>query len=99
MVFDEPTGNLDIANEQLIIEEAKKLARQKNISILSSLHDLNQALYFGDKFFFLKNGVVKYAGGKEIVTETVIRDIFDIDVRIVEIDNQKVILGGYHNER
>jgi iron complex transport system ATP-binding protein len=98
MVFDEPTGNLDIANEQLIIEEAKKLARQKNISILSSLHDLNQALYFGDKFFFLKNGVVKYAGGKEIVTETVIRDIFDIDVRIVEIDNQKVILGGYHNE-
>ena len=49
MVFDEPTGNLDIANEQLIIEEAKKLARQKNISILSSLHDLNQALYFGDK--------------------------------------------------
>ena len=99
MVFDEPTGNLDIANEQLIIEEAKKLARQKNISILSSLHDLNQALYFGDKFFFLKNGVVNYAGGKEIVTETVIRDIFDIDVRIVEIDNQKVILGGYHNER
>ena len=99
MVFDEPTGNLDIANEQLIIEEAKKLARQKNISILSSLHDLNQALYFGDKFFFLKNGVVKFAGGKEIVTETVIRDIFDIDVRIVEIDNQKVILGGYHNER
>ena len=99
MVFDEPTGNLDIANEQLIMEEARKLAREKNIAILSSLHDLNQALYFGDKFFFLKNGVVKYAGGKEIVTETVIKDIFDIDVRIVEIDNQKVILGGYHNER
>ena len=98
MIFDEPTGNLDIANEQLIIEEAKKLARQKNISILSSLHDLNQALYFGDKFFFLKEGVVKYSGGKEIVTEEVIKDIFDIDVRIVEIDNQKVILGGYHNE-
>ena len=99
MVFDEPTGNLDIANEQLIIQEAKKLAKEKNISILSSLHDLNQALYFGDKFFFLKNGVVKYAGGKEIVTEEVIKDIFDIDVRIVTIDHQKVILGGYHYER
>ena len=99
MVFDEPTGNLDIANEQLIIEEAKRLARQKNIGILSSLHDLNQALYFGDKFFFLKDGVVKYAGGKEIVTEEVIKDIFDIAVKIVQINNQKVILGGYHNER
>ena len=94
MVFDEPTGNLDIANEQLIIEEAKKLAREKNISILSSLHDLNQAMYFGDKFFFLKNGVVKYAGGKEIITEAVIKDIFDIDVTIAEIDNRKVILNA-----
>ena len=98
MVFDEPTGNLDIANEQLIIAEAKRLARQNNVGVLSSLHDLNQALAFGDKFFFMKDGVVKYAGGKEIVTEEVIRDIFDIDVKIVRIDNQTVILGGYHNE-
>lgn len=98
MIFDEPTGNLDIANEQLIIQEARKLAKEQNISILSSLHDLNQALYFGDKFFFMKDGVVKYAGGKEIVTEEVIFDIFDIQVNIKEIDNQKVILGGYYNE-
>jgi len=94
MVFDEPTGNLDIANEQLIIEEAKKLAREKNISILSSLHDLNQALSFGDKFFFLKEGTVKYAGGREIITPEVIRDTFDADVRIREIDGQTVILQG-----
>lgn len=98
MIFDEPTGNLDIANEQLIIAEAKKLAREKNISILSSLHDLNQALYFGDKFFFMRDGIVKYAGGKEIITAEVIRNIYDIDVKIVEIDHQKVILGGYHYE-
>ena len=94
MVFDEPTGNLDIANEQLIIEEAKKLAREKNISILSSLHDLNQALSFGDKFFFLKNGAVKYAGGREILTPQVIKETFDADVRIREIDGQTVILQG-----
>lgn len=94
MVFDEPTGNLDIANEQLIIEEAKKLAKEKNISIFSSLHDLNQAMAFGDRFFFLKDGVVKYTGGKEIVNRDVIKDIFDIDVKIVDIENRKVILGG-----
>ena len=99
MVFDEPTGNLDIANEQLIIEEAKKLARSKNISILSSLHDLNQALSFGDKFFFMKDGIVKYAGGEEIVTRDVIKDTFSMDVKILEIDNQKVILGGHHHDR
>ena len=94
MIFDEPTGNLDIANEQLIIEEGKKLAREKNISILSSLHDLNQALSFGDRFFFLKNGGVIYAGGREIFTADVLKDTFDVDVRIRQIDGQTVILQG-----
>ncbi len=94
MIFDEPTGNLDMANEQLIIEEAKKLAREKNIGILSSLHDLNQALSFGDKFFFLIDGVVKYAGGREMITPEILKDTFDVDVRIREIDGQTVVLQG-----
>ena len=92
MVFDEPTGNLDIANEQQIITEAKRLAREKNIAILSSLHDLNRAMEFGDRFFFLKDGVVKYTGGKECFREDVLRDIFDINVKIVQVDGQPVIL-------
>lgn len=98
LVFDEPTGNLDIANEQLIINEAKKLARERRISILSSLHDLNQAIGFGDRFFFMKDGGVKYSGSSEVFTEAVIRDVFDSDVRIIEYEGEKIILGGTKNE-
>ena len=94
LVFDEPTGNLDITNERLIIEEARRLAHERGIAILSSLHDLNRALDFGDRFFFLKDGVIKYAGGKECVTAEVIKDVFGVDVSILEIDNRKIILGG-----
>lgn len=95
MVFDEPTGNLDIANEQLIIREAKKLAREKNIAILASLHDLNQALALGDKFFFLKDGIVKYAGGAETFTPEVIKDIFDADVELLQKDGKTVIVNKF----
>ena len=48
----------------------------------------------GDKFFLLKDGVVKYAGGPEVITPEVIKDIFGIDVRIVEIDGQTVVLNA-----
>ena len=41
---------------------------------------------------------MKYAGGKEVFTQEIIRDIFDIDAKIAEINNQKVILGGYYHE-
>lgn len=98
LVFDEPTGNLDIANEHLIIEEAKKLAREKNIAILSSLHDFNQALDFGDKFFFMKDGAVKYSGDAECINEETIKDVFDINMKILNIDGKKVVLGGSHFE-
>ena len=95
MVFDEPTGNLDIQSEQLIIREAKKLAQQKNIAVLASLHDLNQALALGDTFFFLKDGVVKYAGGREIFTPEVIKDIFDADVELLKMDGKTVIVNKF----
>ena len=94
LVFDEPTGNLDIANEQLIIEEARRVAREKGIGILTSLHDFNQALELGDRFFFMKDGKIRCAGGSEIVTKEVIREIFDAEVRILEIEGKKVIVNG-----
>lgn len=94
LIFDEPTGNLDIANQQLIISEAKKLSREKGISILSSLHDLNEAMNLGDRFYFMKDGVIKYTGGTEAFTPSIIKDIFDIDVKIAEVDDRKIILGS-----
>ena len=94
LVFDEPTGNLDIANEQLIIEEMKKLSRERGMSILTSLHDLNQALEAGDRFFFMKNGKVRFSGGKESFTESVIEEIYDARVGILDIKDKKIIVNG-----
>ena len=98
LIFDEPTGNLDVSNEQLILKETRKIVKEKNVSILISIHDLNLALQYGDYFYFLKDGYIKYHGGKEIFTKEIIKDIFDIEVNIVTIQNQKVILMGVNYE-
>ena len=99
LVFDEPTGNLDIANEQLIVREARRLAKEKGIGILTSLHDINQAIDLGDRFFFLKEGKVRYAGGPELISESGLQDIFEADVRIAEIEGKKLVInGGFYEE-
>ena len=82
IVFDEPTGNLDLANEMLLICEMKKLAKERGITILCSLHDIYEAKELGDRFFFMKNGVVAHAGGKDIFTEDVIEDVFGVRINI-----------------
>lgn len=95
LVFDEPTGNLDIANEQLIVNEARRLAKEKNIAILIAIHDLGRALSLGDRFFFMKNGVIAHSGGRDDVTEDMIHDTFDVKVRILEVEDQKIIIERY----
>jgi len=92
LIFDEPTGNLDIANEDLILKEAYKLSREKGITILSSLHDLNEAMNFGDRFFFLKDGKIIKAGTKDIFTPDIINETFGSKVEIIEVNNRKIIL-------
>lgn len=101
LIFDEPTGNLDIGNEQLILDEAHKICRNKNISILISIHDISIASYYGDRFFLLKDNKIKYSGDKEIINETNISDIFDVKATIKDIDNKKFIYieGGKIDEK
>ena len=43
-------------------------------------------------FFLLKDGVVKYSGEESIFKEEVIRDVFDIQVRILAVEDKKIIL-------
>ncbi len=99
LVFDEPTGNLDIGNERIVLKEAKRLSKEKGISILVAIHDLNAALSFGDKFFFLKDGKITIEGDSSIITKENISDIYDADVEILEIDERKIIVHkGEDNE-
>ena len=91
LVFDEPTGNLDIANELLIIREARKIAHTKNITVFSSIHDLNQAMVFGDSFFFMKDGTIKFSGASEVFSPEVIRDVYGVEAVLVDNDGERFI--------
>ena len=91
LVFDEPTGNLDIANELLIIREARKIAHDKNITVFSSIHDLNQAMVFGDMFFFMKDGSIKFSGASEVFSPEVIREVYGVESTLVEDHGERFI--------
>ena len=77
---------------------ASRMSFSDGVAILSSLHDLNQALCLGAKFVLLRDGAVCYAGDESVLTSEVIGDIFDIQSRIITIDGKKVILGGKYYE-
>lgn len=97
IIFDEPTGNLDLANERLLLNQAERLAAERGITVLCALHDLNEAIALGDKFFFLKDGKIRYSGGKELFTEEVIEDTFGVKTKVLEMDGRFIVKGENKN--
>ena len=98
MIFDEPTRNLDLANQRWFIRELKRLTEKRNLSSLCSLHDIREAYELGDRFYFMKDGIIRYSGGKELFTDEIIEEIYGIRVHITHINNQIMITGGNEHE-
>jgi iron complex transport system ATP-binding protein len=84
LFLDEPLNNLDIKYQQEFLQIAKTFT-QKNTVLIAVLHDINIAIQFADKVFFLKEGKL-VAQGKptEIVTVSLLKNIFDVDCSIIE---------------
>lgn len=98
ILFDEPTANLDIANRHLVLAQIRKL-KEKGLTILISMHDINEALELGERFFFLKENRIPFQGGIEALTPVNIKEIFGVDGSIQLINGKRVfILGGNEHE-
>lgn len=82
LLLDEPTSNLDLKNQLDVIATIKKIVEKQKIAAVVTMHDLNLALRFADKFLLLKGGEVYAAGGREIITPQNIKEVYDVDIVI-----------------
>jgi iron complex transport system ATP-binding protein len=85
ILLDEPTNHLDIKYKIEVLDLLKNLNMQEQRTIVIVLHDINLAARYADNIIAIKDGEV-YAEGtpEEIVTEKLIKDVFDINSMIVE---------------
>jgi iron complex transport system ATP-binding protein len=82
VLLDEPTSNLDLAQQQLIFSLVKH-ACERNIGVLAIVHDLNQVIQFADQLYFLKSGsVVANGNAKDIFKKEIIEETFCCKVNV-----------------
>ena len=83
LILDEPTNNLDISNQHRTMHMIMDLVRSRGMCTIMTMHDINLAVHYSDKFLFLKDGKIVAYGGTEIITEELIKDVYGIDSEIV----------------
>ncbi|MDD3245984.1 MAG: ABC transporter ATP-binding protein [Methanosarcina sp.] len=54
LLLDEPTSNLDIRHQFEVMEIMKDIMKNKGISAVMALHDLNLALRYADRIIMMK---------------------------------------------
>ncbi|MDP6685318.1 MAG: ABC transporter ATP-binding protein [Candidatus Omnitrophota bacterium] len=77
LLLDEPTSHLDIGHQIEILDLLRKLNREKKLSIVMVLHDLNLASEYCNRIVLLKEGsVFKDGTPDEVLTYQNIENVY-----------------------
>lgn len=92
IILDEPTSSLDLYNQLFILHTITKLAKENNITIIMTIHDLNLASMFCDNILMLKDTHI-FAHGKpeSILTAENIYEMYKVRTEITTPENYKHI--------
>jgi iron complex transport system ATP-binding protein len=83
LLLDEPTAALDLRHQWELLALLRELNAERQVSIVASLHDLEQAAGIAHRMAVLFRGRV-YAVGKpaDVVDEPMLLDVFGVEARV-----------------
>ena len=88
ILLDEPTSALDLNHALDLMEKIKKSVREKGLTAVVVIHDLNLASIFCDEIIMLKEGKVFSKGiPQEVFTEKNLKEVYNLDCSIITIEN------------
>jgi iron complex transport system ATP-binding protein len=89
LLLDEPTANLDVKYQMLVMKLLKDIARIKKIAVVVICHDLNVTSMYADRIVLLGPGGRIYADGKsdEVLTEEMIKTVYGIDAKVTTLQD------------
>ncbi len=92
ILLDEPTSNLDLSNQHMIMHLVSGLTAYNDMAAIITIHDLNLAIRHSNKFIMMSDGHVFAAGGKEIITPENIKKVYKIDAYVEDIRGYPMVM-------
>jgi iron complex transport system ATP-binding protein len=92
LLLDEPTSSLDLKNQIEILHFIKDVVAGHDVSAVLTMHDLNMAVHFSDRFVFLKKGKIFAACRREEITKEMIQEVYDVNISLQYHEGSPVIL-------
>lgn len=86
IVLDEPTSFLDIKHKLELLNILRNMAKEKKITVIMSLHEIDLAQKISDKIMCVKGDKIEHFGPPdEIFKENIIKNLYDITSGVYNI--------------
>jgi iron complex transport system ATP-binding protein len=93
LLFDEPTSNLDIKHQLEVMEIIKSIVREKEISAIMAIHDLNLASRYADRIIMMNDGEIFSAGDSvSVLTPESIKQVYGVEAEVNHIHGRPYIV-------
>lgn len=93
ILLDEPLNNLDMKHSVEIMKILRILADDYGKTIIIVVHDINYASSYADYIAAVKDHKIIHFGlTDDIIREDIMKEVFDIDMTIVDNCNNKVCI-------
>ena len=93
LLLDEPTTGLDVGHQQQVLELVDGLRRRRELTVVSSMHDLTIAGQFADRLVLLSGGrIVAQGEAIDVLTVERIQAHYGASVRVVRDESGVVVI-------
>ncbi len=93
LLLDEPTSNLDLKNQLEVMGLVHAAVKDRGLSAIICLHDINLAFRYADRFLMLKDGQVHTQGGRETITPEAIHQVYGVEVLLGEVQGHPIVVA------
>jgi iron complex transport system ATP-binding protein len=92
LLLDEPTSSLDLKNQLDILDTIRRVVREHQLAAVLTMHDLNLAFRFADRFLFIKEGRVFAWGRPDQISAQMVAAVYGVQVDILRHKGQVVVV-------
>ena len=91
ILLDEPLNNFDMKQEDQMMKILRKVVDERGKTVAIVIHDINFASCYSDQIVAMKDGkVVREGTVQEIIRPNVLKEIYDLDIEIEDVNNNKI---------
>jgi zinc/manganese transport system ATP-binding protein len=94
LLLDEPLANLDLGSAQEVVALLARIAREQEIAVLISAHEINPLLPVMDRIVYLAAGRAISGTTEEVVRPDVLSKLYGHHVDVLHVHGRVLIVAG-----